>query len=221
MRTRPFTINSCPARLYQGDFCDLAINFTPGSGGSKTAQIEVVSGNGVAPPRLTVAGLGVGGVSPFLVTSGDLDFGDVRVGARSEPLALKMAAAGDGVITVTAITASEPFSVVSQTCPPLPFVLPLGTECAITVVFTPVSNSSATGTLRVETDAPSAATDVRLTGDGQSASDLSGGGCSMADGRSPNDPTLWTLLLLSGLALYARRRRATSRRVKTQGRARE
>lgn len=200
-----FSITSCPALLYEGQFCDVSLRFLPGSGGTKTAQVEVVSANGLVPAPLTVQGQGVGGSSPFLTVSSDvLTFGGVRVGARSEPLELRLAAGGDGVLRVTAITADAPFSVVSQTCPPLPFTLPLGSECRISVSFEPSSVSTASGKLSIATDSGARPVEVELDGVGQQQADVSGGGCALASDDPRTDPTLWLLVLAAAGVLWRR-----------------
>jgi MYXO-CTERM domain-containing protein len=202
-----FTASSCPALLYQGQFCDISITFMPGSGGQKTAQLQVVSTIGVAPPLLTVQGQGIGGSSPYLIVStNSLAFGTVRVGARSDPLSLRLSGGGDGVLQVTSISAPEPFNVVSQTCPSVPFTLPVGADCSVTVTFTPTSASDMAGKLSIGTDAAAQPPQVNLDGTGQSQADVSSGGCSIASGDSPTDPTLWLLALLAVLALMQRRR---------------
>ena len=200
-----FAISSCPTTLYDSEFCDVTLRFLPGSGGQKTAQIEVLTVNGVAPTMLTVQGQGVGGSSPFLtVSSNALTFSGVRVGARSEPLELRLAAAGDGVLRVTGITADAPFSVVLQTCPALPFTLPLGSECRITVMFEPTSASATSGKLSIATDTGARPVEVSLDGVGQQQADVSGGGCALANDDPRTDPTLWLLVLLAAAVLWRR-----------------
>ena len=200
-----FTLTSCPTTLFDSEFCDVTLRFTPGSGGQKTAQIEVVTGTGAAPPLITVQGLGAGGSSPFLsVSSPALAFGGVRVGARSDPLSLRLTA-GDGGLTITSISADAPFSVVPQTCPTPPFSLSPGSDCSIGVTFTPSSASDVSGKLRVATDAGGPPTEVSLDGVGQDQANVSGGGCTMIEGDSTTDPMLWLLMLLAS-AVLARRR---------------
>ncbi len=200
-----FTLTGCPAVLQEGEFCDVTVRFTPGSGGQKTAQIEVVTVNGSAPALIAVQGLGAGGSSSFLsVSSAELAFGGVRVGARSEPLALTLTA-GDGALTITSIIADAPFSVVSQTCPQPPFSLGAGSDCSIGVMFTPTGASDNSGKLKIATDAGGPPVEVSLDGIGQDQPNVSGGGCSVVDGESLADPTLWVLLLLAAAALARRR----------------
>jgi len=201
-----FSVSGCATTLYDSQFCDVTVRFLPGSGGQKTAQIEVVSATAVVPATLVVTGQGVGGSSPFLrVSSNALTFGGVRVGARSDPLQLRLSA-GDGVVTVTGITAAAPFSVASQTCPAVPFSLPAGGECTIVVTFAPSAASDAAATLHIATDTASAI-DVSLDGVGQEQANVSGGGCSLADGQSPVDPMLGLLVVLSAAILWRRQTR--------------
>jgi hypothetical protein len=201
-----FALSTCPTTLFDSEFCDVTLRFRPGSGGQKTAQIEVVTATGVAPPMLTVQGQGVGGSSPFLtLSSTSLSFGGVRVGARSVPLELRLAAGGDGVLSVTGITADAPFSVASQTCPSMPFALPLGSECSITVTFAPTSTSASSGKLSIATDSGARPVDVSLDGVGQQQADVSGGGCTLASGDPRTDPTLWLLVLAAATVLWRRR----------------
>jgi trimeric autotransporter adhesin len=166
-----------------------------------------VTATGVAPPLLTVQGQGVGGGSPYLILSTrTLDFGGVRVGARSDPLMLTLAAGGDGVLRVTSMAVAAPFNVQSGTCPPVPFTLPLGSDCSIQMTFAPTSASGMSTTLSIGTDASAQAVEVSVAGVGQDRADTSSGGCSMMSGESLADPTLWALVLLAAAGLVYRHR---------------
>lgn len=201
-----FSVTSCPALLYEGETCDVSVRFLPGSGGTKTAQIEVVTATGVAPALLTVQGQGVGGSSPFVMISTDaLTFGGVRVGARSEPLEITLAAGGDGVLQVTSISADAPFSVSLITCPTPPFTLPLGADCRIGVNYVPSGTAENTGKLHILTNNGASAAEVTLDGVGQAQADVSSGGCTLVDGDPRTDPTLWLLVLLAAGVLCKRR----------------
>ena len=201
-----FSASGCPALLYEGEFCDISLRFMPGSGGTKAAQLEVLTVTGVAPTLITVQGQGVGGTSPFVtVSTTALSFGGVRVGARSEPLEVTLAAGGDGVLQVTSISADAPFSVSSTTCPTPPFTLPLGADCRIGVTYTPTGTADNSGKLHILTNNGVSTTEVSLDGVGQPAADVSGGGCTLAGGDPRTDPTLWLLALLAAGVLWKRR----------------
>jgi trimeric autotransporter adhesin len=61
---------------------------------------------------------------------------------------------------------------------------------------------------------------VTLTGEGEAGPQVSsggigggGGGCSIASGESPFDPTLWLIVLVAGGVLLYRRRQSGARSV--------
>lgn len=204
-----FSASGCPAFLEQGASCVITVRFLPGSGGVKKAQLEILASRSISPSLLSVTGRGVGGSSAFLTASvASLALGSVRVGAQSAPLEVRLASAGDGVVTVTGLQAEAPFTVKTKTCPPLPFTLPRGSDCTVTVSFAPTDARSAGAVLRISTDADAKALEVPLTGSGEENANVSNGGCSMASGETLFDPTLWLLVLLAiGALLYRRRAR--------------
>lgn len=201
-----FSASSCPAQLHEGDSCDIRIGFQPGSGGAKQARLQITSTGGVVPDTLPVSGQAVGGNSPFLVASAtSVAFSDVRIGGSSNPTELRLTAAGDGVVTVNALTVDGPFDVTPTSCPRPPFALRLGDECSVAVRFRPTDGAIATGTLTVSADAPARALAVVLEGQARPRPDVSGGGCSLVDGRQgAADPTLWLLAVAAAIVLWCR-----------------
>jgi MYXO-CTERM domain-containing protein len=209
-----FSASGCQEDLVEGASCAISVRFMPGSGGVKRAQLEVVSSQSVTPALLTVTGQGIGATGAFITASaGSLSLGTVRVGAQSVPIELRLASAGDGAVRITAMEAGAPFTVQSKTCPGVPFTLPQGGDCTVTVTFTPTDAHAANAELRISTDVDSRALVVPLSANGEANADLSGGGCSMVSGDTPTDPTLWMLVVLAiaGL-LYRRRSRNAERR---------
>ncbi|WP_277036326.1 choice-of-anchor D domain-containing protein [Caballeronia mineralivorans] len=209
-----FSASGCPASLEQGNSCVISVRFVPGSGGLKRAQLEILASRSISPSLVTVTGRGVGGTSAFLTASAaGLSLGSVRVGAQSAPVEVRLASAGDGVVQVTGLQAGGPFTVQSKTCPSLPFTLPRGADCTVTVTFAPTDARAATAILRISTDSDPKALEVPLTGNGQEGANVSSGGCSMASGDTLVDPTLWALVLLAiGALIYRHRGRAAPRR---------
>lgn len=212
-----FSATGCPAQLFEGESCDIRVSFLPGSGGAKQAQLQVVTSGGVAPAALPVSGQAVGGSSPYLVASmTTVAFADVRVGAQSQPVELRLTAAGDGVVTVSSLAVQGPFEISSVSCPPVPFTLRLGTDCTVAVRYVPTDTAAVTGTLTVGGEAPARALAVALEGSAQPKPDTSGGGCSAVDGRrAAADPVLWLLVLAAAGVLW-RRRHAAGQRGKQQ-----
>src|SRR5450755_780925 len=199
---------TCPldTPLLEGATCRIDIRFAPGSAGAKTANVQVAS-SGTFPPALQLKGVGLAGPTPSLTLSATtIAFGATRVGAQSLPSEIRLSSNGSGVVNVTAIAFTGAYAMQSTTCPPLPFSLPVGTDCTIVVSFQPTAEGASTGTLHLTTDASPAAGDVTLSGSGEAQRDVGGGGCTIASGGSVLDPTLWLLALLAVVALAARRR---------------
>ena len=161
----------------------------------------------------------MGGPNPGLGLSvRTLPFGNVRVGNQSQPAEITLSANGSGVVRVTGLLASDGWTVQPKSCPALPFNLQAGSECTLTLVFTPRAVGSATGQLTVTSDATNGTNQqVALSGSGEAAPELSSGGCSISQGdaAADADPTLALLVLLAlaGLAHRRHLRRQAGRRV--------
>ena len=203
--------------LFEGATCRVDVRFAPSIAGDRTATVQIAS-TGSFPPALSLTGTGLGGPTPGAALSVTaLSFENTRVGDRSLPGEVTISSTGSGVVRVTALDISGPYTVQGKTCPSLPFALPAGGECVVTVMFLPQAEGSAAGMLRVTTSANPAIQEVALSGQGDPKADLSSGGCSMASGDTATDPTLWALVLLAAAVLVYRRR--AQRRAGPQRRA--
>lgn len=112
--------------------------------------------------NLTVLG------GPRLVTSGDLDFGSVVVGATAE-LALVVSNQGNDPLEITAVDSSLPDVIAS----PASLVVQPEGSATITVTFTPSGTGAIDGTLTVMSNDPdSPATVLSVAGSGQEAPSL-------------------------------------------------
>lgn len=201
-----FTVSACPALLDEGATCVIEIAFLPGSGGIKSAQVEILAGVSVVPALVGITGRAVGSSSAFLATSvAELGFSPVRLGSRSEPMTVRITAGGEGTLTVNSVEVQGPFLVEAVSCPAAPFTLSRGSECSLNVRFVPVSEGAAAGTLLIATDSNPRAKALPLSGNGGAKPETSGGGCSMVDEHAIFDPTLIALTALALLALIYRR----------------
>lgn len=191
--------------LFEGDTCTVSVQFAPSVAGAREAQLQVAS-SGSFPPVLMLKGTGLGGPAPGAALSVTaLDLGTIRVGNESAPSEVVLSSTGSGTLHVSALAARGPFTVTPKSCPGVPFSLPAGSSCSVTVTFAPDGTGAMQGALQITADAGTL--EVALSGQGEPAADLSsGGGCSLADGDRPVDPTLWTLVLLAAAVLLARRR---------------
>jgi len=109
-------------------------------------------------------------------------------------------------VTVSAIAVAGTYGIDSSTCPAVPFSLPAGTDCTVSVSFRPTTQGTAAGTLSITSDAAPAVREVALSGSGDPTADVGGGGCTIGDPASPADPLLWTMVLIAAAWLLARQR---------------
>ena len=197
--------------LFENQSCRIEVSFSPGSAGVKSASVQVAS-TGSLPPVLSLTGTGLAGSSPLLEPSpASLSFPSTQVGAQSLPMDLALRISGAGVLRVTGVAVSGPFVMTNKTCPSVPFTLPAGGDCTVTVTFQPQSEGDAAGVLRVTSDAAPAVREVALSGKGVPAAKVSGGGCSISADNLRADPTLWVLVLLAVAALFYRYRAREAR----------
>jgi MYXO-CTERM domain-containing protein len=201
------------APLLEGASCEVVITFQPQTAGAKTSNLQLVS-TGTTPAPLEIRGQASGPAVTIalMATPPSMNLNQVRVGAQSAPAAITLSNNGTLATVVTAIESSSGFVVEPGSCGALPFTLEPRASCALAVRFAPGSSGAANGILRVQVSGMAAAIEVALQGSGTEAADVSGGGCSISDGHSPADPTLWVLALLAAVALLARRRRRAARR---------
>ena len=198
--------------LFQDIPCRVDIIFAPGSSGSKSAALQIIS-SGSAPATLTLTGTGLGNPATGLALSATaMTFDAIRVGAQSAPAELTLSGTGAGAVNITGLQISGPYVLQSKTCATAPFSLAAGSSCTMTVTFEPNSEGSAAGMLRVTNDATPAVREIALNGTGQAKADVSGGGCSIASGDTLADPILGALVLLAIAALAHRRRTRTLQR---------
>jgi hypothetical protein len=192
--------------IFEGATCTIDVRFAPAAAGARSASVQIAS-TGSFPPTLTLTGTGLGGPNPGLaVSAAALGFDDTRVGAQSLPGELRLSSNGSGVVRVMALAVTGPYTVQAKSCPSVPFSLAAGSECTLSVVFAPTAEGAAAGTLQVTTDAAPAVREVALSGNGEAKADLASGGCSIAQGDTLLDPSLWLLALGALAALLYRRR---------------
>ncbi len=96
----------------------------------------------------------------------NLNFGTVTVGQSSSPQTVTLSNTGNQALSITSIGASGDFTQ-SNTCGSS---VAAGASCAISVVFTPSTTGTRTGTLSVADNAAGSPQTVSLTGTGGSSS---------------------------------------------------
>ena len=197
--------------LGEGSTCSVVITFRPQTAGAKTGRLQLIStGTTPAPLEIRAQASGPASTTALMAIPASINLNGVRVGAQSAPATITLA--NDGMVSavVTAVDASSGFAFELGSCGALPFSIGPRSSCTLSVRFAPSSTGATSGSLRVQISGVVAPVEVALQGTGTAAADISGGGCSISDGRSPADPTLWALVLLAAAVLFYRRMRRSS-----------
>ncbi len=200
--------------LAAGGSCTMILSFVPTAAGSRSATLSVASG-GAGPPAVALSGTGSAATATALgVAPTALDF-SAASGVAAGDQTLTLQNTGTAVLDVTGIAVdSASFTLgaaSSNACAAPPFSLLPGASCAVAVAWTNTTGTDS-GNVLITSNAPGGSTTVAIAathttaGGTGSLSNAGGGGCSIADGDTPGDPVLWSLVLMAGAALWRRRR---------------
>ena len=148
------------------------ITFTPSSSGSQTATFEI-SSNDPDSPTVTITCNGEGVEAPVMsFTPSSADLGPVTVG-NTNTQNITSENTGSGPMTIFSMTfnnnAENEFSIIPQLPPPGAFPMgpaPAGSERTFQIKFTPINNGPESGSLVIESDAPSSPTILNFSAEG-------------------------------------------------------
>ena len=158
--------NNCPASLGAGDFCTIAVTFTPTAAGARNASVSIADTAPNSPQTAALSGTGTQSVVTLSPSS--LNFNYQTVGITSQPLPVMLTT--DGTLNISSIVATAPF-VQTNNCAT---VLPPNGNCIINVTFTPTSVGPQNGTLTISDSGQGSPQIVPLSGIGaQPAATLS------------------------------------------------
>jgi hypothetical protein len=139
--------NTCGISVPGGSACTISVIFTPTSGGSKIASINVNAGGGAGTQ--TVALSGTGTTSAYALSPTALAFGSIAKNTVSAPLSLTVTNYGSTALPITSIalagTNRSQFAQ-TNTCGSS---VPRNSSCTISVEFAPTSTGSKTATMNV------------------------------------------------------------------------
>jgi hypothetical protein len=189
---------NCPATLADFRSCTLEVSFRPTSEGVKQAGLVITnSATGSEPVVVDLGGVTPGATYPtFEVSEGSVVFGTVSFGSSAERT-VTVRNFGTAGLTVTSVSGSGDFAVVSQTCTGTT-IAPSGT-CSIVVRFAPTANGVRGGLVSVVHNAAATPTTVEVSGTGTGATVTISGTVSGASGPlTLSNPGSTDLMLTSG-----------------------
>jgi trimeric autotransporter adhesin len=214
--------------LAAGASCTLALAFQAAAAGARTATLQIAS-SGTNPADVILSGNGSALAVPSLGLSPlALSFDVIAPATSAVEQTLSLQNNGNAVLRVLSVrVASGAYTLASaatNACPGAPFDLMPAQSCALAVGWSSTVLGSEVGVVEVSTNAAAAPVQVALLGVRQVAavvlpgapvvptpaaatlSNAGGGGCSIANGRSLTDPTLWLLMFLAIGVLVLRRK---------------
>jgi hypothetical protein len=158
--------NTCGSTLAAGAVCTISVTFSPSGVGDRSGLLSVQ--NNASTPALTVAldGTGLAPPPPSLssatLTPASLDFGQQTQGISSSVQQSKLVSSGTAPLVIGGIVASGDFSQTNN----CPSVLAPGSNCTISILFTPTVVGARTGNLTVTDNDASGSQTISLTGSG-------------------------------------------------------
>lgn len=180
--------NGCGAgaTLAQGASCTLQVGFVPNAAGVHSAVLQIAS-SGSAPPDVLLSGTGVGvsggatDGATLAASATMLDYRSIgiKTGQVSLPLSVQVRNTSAAMATISSVTTTGPFVLVEEpggdTCRSVPWTLPPGAGCSVSVVYAPGVSGDSTGVLTVQT-ATGQKSEVMLAGNSTAAMTNVGGG---------------------------------------------
>ncbi len=155
------TDNCANATMSIGASCTMQVTFRPTQAGQRTGKLSV-SAN-IPGGTLSAALGGTGETPPELnLTPTTVDFGQVKAGTTSKPLAITAENTDKTTVAISSITVTGPFMLAANACGTTSFAA--NSDCQLQVAFAPTAAGPATGVLTVVDDLGTQS--VQLTGTG-------------------------------------------------------
>jgi hypothetical protein len=149
----PFSVgsNTCGSTLAPGASCNFTVVYAPTGVGPSAGTFSMTVDNG-NPVVVDLQGAGVSAPVGQLPLPSGIDFGTALLASAPLQHALTLQNTGNGPVTFSGITVTEPFQM-SHNCPAS---LAPSAACTVNLSFPPLAYGNATGQLTVASDAGNA-----------------------------------------------------------------
>ena len=158
--------NTCLATLAPNAHCSISITFNPSAAGTFTATLQVADNAPGSPQTLALNGTGVAPAPSVTFSPPALSFPSTNQGSSSAPQMLTVISSGNTALNVSSVSLSGPnpldFSLTNNCTAPLA----PGSNCIISLVFTPTSAGQRVADLMIADDASGSPQTVALSGTG-------------------------------------------------------
>ncbi len=187
--------------------CTASIGFTAQAAGARSASLTLSATGATATVALSGTGTAPAPVGLNVDTGSKIDIGTVLAGSRVVR-SITVAASGADILIAGIATTGTAFSIdPSSTCQTTAFMLTAGRTCTVVLVFSAMNDGTNTGTLTINSTAPSGPVAIDLSAN-VARPNAGSGGCSATGREGPADPLLLLLALASALLLWRRRAQA-------------
>ncbi|MGD0515089.1 MAG: choice-of-anchor D domain-containing protein, partial [Terriglobales bacterium] len=154
--------NNCPAALAAGANCQIEVEFAPQQKGAAAGKLSVKDDAEGSPQTVALSGTG----TVVKLSSGGVNFGDQKVGTKSQPAPVQLTNVGTVSLTIDQIVikGADPGDF-SQTnnCGKS---VPAGGSCTIKVIFDPQATGSRSASLEINDNGGGSPQKVSLSGTG-------------------------------------------------------
>lgn len=156
--------NNCGKSVLAGANCTINVKFTPPSTGTKSASLQVTDNASGSPQPAALSGTGIEPVISF--SPNKVTFSAQSVGTTSAPMTLtvKNAATASDALNISGISVTGDFAQTNTCGSPVG----IGSQCTISLTFSPTATGTRTGVVTVFDNAPSKTQTIQLTGTGSS-----------------------------------------------------
>lgn len=151
--------NNCPKSLPAGRSCNIDVAFSPLDGGYRAGVVTIVDSDPGSPHTIYFRGYG----SSLIYSPGELTFPSEPVGQTSPPQTVTLTAYGSNPVNFGKIFSTGDFAQTND----CPSSLSSGSQCQVSVTFTPTKQGSRTGSVTFEDSDLNAPNSAVLHGTGQ------------------------------------------------------
>ena len=178
--------NNCGTSVPGNGSCTINVVFTPTATGTRTGTLTVTDNGPGSPQTASLTGVGVAAGSVTLSPT-SLNFGNQTVGTASSAQSVTLTNSQSASLTISSIAVSGDYSQTNNCATSIP----ANGSCTISVVFTPTTTGTRTGTLTVTDNGPGSPQTASLTGVGVQSSSCVTGTLSNG-GFETGDLSCWT-----------------------------
>ena len=161
--------STCSSNVAAGAACTIGVTFSPSGVGDRSGLLSVQTNVSTTALTVTLDGTGLAlpppSVSSATLTPTSLDFGQQIQGTSSSVQQVKLASSGTAPLAIANIATSGDFTQTNN----CPSVLAPGSNCTVSILFTPTVVGARTGSLTVTDNDPSGSQTISLTGSGSAS----------------------------------------------------